>query len=787
MKSKRPSLSQKQLDDWLNEEIGSTGMSRRSFLKVSGFFAFGFSTAALIKPAELAAAPFVETVDPTKLDSWLTIAQNGRVTLFFGKVDNGQGVSTAIRQLVSDELDVPYDKIDVVVGDTARTVDQGGATGSSGISRGSPPVRNACAEARHILLELAAKRFGVAVEQLLARDGVISVRETPSKQISYGELIGDQRLNTALTWNKEFGGTLRVESKNKTKSAKELKIVGQPVPREDVPAIVFGQEHYVADVRLPGMVHARAVRPRIAGSKLVDVDESSVRNVPGFIKVVMKGDYVAVVCAREEHAIKAARLLKVNWSQPTEAPFPTDSDGLYDYIRQATPAVGNVVPANRLGGEPEGAGNVEEALAAADRVIEAVYEWPYQAHASFSPACAVADWRDDELTVWSATQKPYYSREGIAALLSLPKEKVRVIWKPGPGSYGRNDAGDVALEAAFLAKEVGRPVRLQWMRNEGTGWDPKGPAAVMRMRGGFDSKGSVIAYEFEARGFSQRDVAPWEFPPGEALIGQLLGFKREVRNTVGTPGESYTFPNKRKITHTIPPLLAVGSPLRGSHLRLPSGPSTSFASESFIDELAYAAKTDPVEFRMRYISDQRQLAALKGAVDAAGWQSRPSPKPGAEKAKTGIVSGRGIAVREQIATIAEVEVNLETGKVRIKRFVCAHECGLIVNPDGLTNVVEGNLLHSMSRALYEEVKFDRSNVTSTDWRTYPIATIDDVPDKIDVVLINRPDLGPLGAGEQASAQTAAAIANAIFDATGVRLRRVPFTAKRVKAALDARS
>ncbi|HME43065.1 MAG TPA: molybdopterin cofactor-binding domain-containing protein [Syntrophorhabdales bacterium] len=772
------SASEGRIEDRLYEEAAHKGISRRAFLKGTGVLIVGLGMGGFTRMLDptTAAADFSSIVDPSKLGSWLAIGQDNSVTLFFGKVDVGQGLFTAFRQLVADELDIPMERVKVVVGDTAVTVDQVGASGSTGLALGSPPVRVACAEARLVLLELASARLGVPVEQLTVHEGFISVRGAPSKRVSYGELIGGQRFTATLQWNGELGRPLSVTGRAQPKKADQLKVVGQSIPRDDIPSIVFGAEHHVTDVRLPGMVHARSIKPPVAGARPVRVDASSVGNVPGVVKVVTRGDYVGVVCEREEHAIRAAEQLKITWSEPSAPSFPTDWIGLFDYIRQAPSRSDTVV---------QNVGNVDEAFARAARVVQATYEVPLQAHASMGPACAVADWRNGEMTVWSGTQKPYGQREGLATFLGLPREKVRVIWKPGPGSFGRNDAGDVAFEAALLAREVGRPVRLQWMRHEAIAWDPKSPAALMSLRGAFDSAGNVIAFDWDNRSFSHQDVAPAENPPGETLVGQFLGFKREVRNVIGTPSEPYTFPNRRHTTHAIPPLKEMGSPLRTAHLRLPTGSVVTFASESFIDELAAAGGADPIQFRLRYLDGSRQATLLKAAAEAAGWDTRPSPKPGARADGAGVVTGRGIAVRGGAATVAEVEVHLETGRVRVTRFVCAHACGLIVNPDGLKNVIEGNLLHSMSRTLYEEVRFDRSKVTSLDWESYPMATIADVPDRIDKILINEPDSPPRGAGEETSAQTQPAIANAIFDATGVRMRRLPFTAGRVKAALTA--
>jgi len=763
----------------LGKEVTGQGVSRRDFIKGTGVLIVSCSMTGVVQmmTPQSAAADFSSLVDPSKIASWLAIAKDGSVTVYHGKVDNGQGVSTAFRQLVADELDVSIDRVRCVVGDTALTVDQVGASGSTGLKRGSPPVRVACAEAKMTLLDMASKKLGAPVEELTVRDGVISVVGAESRKVSYGELIGGKNFSGSLQWNKELGHALSVKGRAKLKSPDKFTIVGKPIAREDIPPIVFGRDHYITDLRLPGMVHARSIKPPVAGARLVKVDEGSIGKIPGVVKVITKGDYVGVVCEREENAVKAARQLKVTWSEPTKPAFPTDWKELHNYLRQAP---------TRFNKKAKDEGNVDAAFKSAARIVEATYETPFQSHASFGPACAVAHWLNDEMTVWTGTQKPYRQREGLALFLGLPRDKVRVIWKPGPGSYGRNDAGDAAFEAAFLAKEIGRPVRLQWMRNDGIAWDPKAPPSVVQVRGAFDTAGRVVAYDWDNRSLDHQDVAPGEETPGDTLIGQFQGFKADTkRNRIGTPDESYTFPNKRWNLHAVQPLMAMGSPLRTAHLRLPTGSVVTFAAESFIDELAAAAGVDPVQFRLSYLTDKHQIGLLKAVAEAATWETRTSPRPDARAQGKGTVKGRGIALRTDAAVVAEVEVNLETGKVHVTRFVCSHTCGLIVNPDGLANVIEGNLLHTMSRTLYEEVTFDRTKVTSTNWSNYPIATIMDTPARIDKVLMNEPNTPPSGAGEETSAQVQPAIANAIFDATGVRIRRFPFTPERVKAALQA--
>jgi CO/xanthine dehydrogenase Mo-binding subunit len=736
--------------------------------------------------ASVVAAPYdpmVSGPDPRLLDSWLSIGRDGSVTFFTGKNDNGQGLATAFRQLVADELDAPLDRITIILADTRRTPDQRGASASDGIQGGSRPVRQACAEARRVLLGIAGQRLGVPIDQLDVRDGVVSVAGDSSKRVSYAELVGGQPLNSSLQWNGQFGREMEITGQAKPKTHDQFRIVGKPIPREDIPPIVFAQAHYPVDVRVPGMLHGRSVKPPVAGAKLVSVDASSVSNVPGLVKVITKGDYVGVVCEREEQAIKAAKQLKVAWTNPAPA-FPTDSDGLYDYIRNAP---------HRYEQVGQNIGNVDEAFAQAARIIEAEYRWPFQAHASFGAGCAVADWRDGQLTIYTGSQKPFAMRRGVAQFLNIPQEKVRCIWVRGPGSYGRNDAGDVGYEAALLAKETGRPVRLQWMRNEGIAWDPKGPPVVVRVRGGLDAQGKVIAYSYEWKGLSVRgDVNFEEHEPGHTLVGQMLGIgaDREQREGGGSSGP-YNFPNKRNVVRIVPPLLLMASPLRTAHIRAPGAPAATFASESSIDELAAAAGADPVQFRLAYITVPSQRAVIEAAAKLAGWDARSSPKPGTTRAQSGKVSGRGFACAggfgSVVAVVAEVDVDLQTGQVRVTRFACVADAGLIVNSDGARNTVEGALLHTMSRTLHEEVRFDRTKVTSVDWRTYPIGTIADAPDKIDVVFINPERREPQGLGEPPVGPVPAAIANAIFDATGVRLRQVPLTPARVKAALESRS
>jgi len=578
----------------------------------------------------------------------------------------------------------------------------------------------------------------------------------------------------------------------KVKPVQELKIVGQSPQRYDIPAKVDGSLKWAVDVKLPGMVHARNVKPPVAGAKLVSIDESSVRSLPGFVRVVSKGNYVAVICEREEQAIKAARQLKVNWQKPATAAFPT-SENLFDYMRRATPASTQ---------RPNVVGNPDAALAGAATIVEAEYDVPFQGHTAIGPAHATADPSNGQMTIYSNDMKSYGMRNGIAEFLQMPREQVRVVWMEGPQGYGRTAADDAGFEAAFLAKEIGRPVRVQWMRQEETAWDTKGPAFTFKMRGGLDARGNLIALDYNAQA---ADYCHLGYNEAETvLIAQLMGTRRSTpaAGSAATPSEMYAIPNRRMATQVVSLPLVWETPVRTGNLRDPNGPQVTFAAESFIDELAAAAKADPVEFRMRLLTADttddtgfkraRSIAVIKAAADAYGWDTRPSPR----SAGTGtILTGRGIAYafRSQtvVAEIAEVEVNRRTGHVWVKRLVCAHDCGLVINPEALRHTIEGGMLHSVSRALHEEVQFDTEKVTSVDWITHPTFTHADTPARIDVVLVNgdpnptRPDLPHYGAGETICKPTLAAVANAIYDATGVRLRRVPFRDARVLAALKA--
>jgi CO/xanthine dehydrogenase Mo-binding subunit len=747
-------------------------LSRRQLLQAGGALLVSFATAPLLQ-ARAAAAAGRPALTPDQLDSFIALQSDGTAIAFFGKMDPGQGVDVAIGQIVAEELDLPADAVRVILGDTAQTVNQGGASGSTGVEKGGVTLRYAAAEVRRILVERAAVRLGLPPEQLATENGTVFAPGAPEKRVLYKDLLGDGYFETALQWNGQMGNELLARGRAEPKKPSEYKVVGQSVPRTDIRNNVFAQQTYVTDIRLPGMLHARMIRPPVVGAEPQSIDEASVRDIPG-VRIVHERGLVAVLAEKEWNAIRAAQALQVTWTRPVD-PLP-DQAQLYDYLR-TTPALAHKDEFVK--------GDVAASLSGAARTISATYEWPFQSHACMGGACAVADVRPDGVTFWTGTQKPHYAQQGVAKLLGVPVETVRAIWTRGPGSYGRNDAGDAAMDAAYLSRAVGRPVRVQYMRDQGTGWDPKGPPSVHLCAAALDAKGQVVGFRFLSRGISRIDITSNESDPRDTLAGQLLGRGQNANQAFGAPGEAYTFDHQLRAWETVAPLVRNASPLRTSHLRDPVGPQINFASESFIDELAAATDTDPVAFRLHYLTDTRAVAVIKAAAEKFGWQPRTGfPHPAANMGE--IVRGQGMALAQRkntlCAAMVEIEVNRTTGAVRPVRWAVAHDCGLIINPHNLMLTIEGNIIQGSSRALMEEVTYDRNMVTSLDWMSYPILDITQTPDRIDIVTINRPELPAAGAGEASTRPVAAAIGNAIFDATGIRLRRAPFTPERMKAA-----
>jgi nicotinate dehydrogenase subunit B len=826
---------------------------RRGFLKNAGLLAVSFSLfgATAIDGAEAQSGNPAGSPGPYRdpdfhqIDSWIVIHEDNTATFYVGTTDPGQGTGTCFRQLMSDELDIAFDKTTCIMGSTDITVDQVGSGGSYALERNSWPMRRVAAEARRVLLEMGSQRLGVPIDQLAVTDAVITVKADPSRRITYGELIAGKKFNVTLTGN----NINRITGHAKTKSNPELKYAGQSIQRDDIPSKVDGSLKWAVDVKLPGMVHARNVKPPFACAKLTGIDESPVKSLPGFIRVVSKGNYVAVVCEREEQAIRAARQLKTTWEKPATAPFPASED-LFNYMRTATPisdlgagresepspgsrpAVegdselrnrgprpaapahsGIHVPPSRppAAGNPEMrvpvsgpmvVGNPDAAFSSAAKIIEVEYEIPFQGHTAFAGAHALADPSNGHMTVYTNDMKSYSMRRGIATFLGMPHESVRVVWMMGPQGFGRSAAEDAAFEAAWIAREIGKPVRMQWMREEETAWDTKGPAFLVKMRGALDGQGTLVAYDFHARSCDHNHVGYNE--PDSVLIAQLMGIRRAkpAAGSAAMSSDMYAIPNRKMVGEVVGRPMLWETPLRTGNLRDPNGPQPTFAAESFIDEAAAIAKVDPLEFRLKMLKAgthddsgfrrARSIAVLEAAAKAYGWDPRPSPKP---IGKENILTGRGIAYtfrgQTVVAEVAEVEVNRQTGHVWAKRLVCAHDCGFVVNPASLRHTVECGMLHGLSRAICEEVRFDTEKVTSRDWFSYQTLRHVDVPERIDIVLVNgdpnpnRPDLPPYGAGEASLKPMLAAVGNAIYDATGVRIRRVPFRSDRVLAALKA--
>lgn len=725
--------------------MGASKVSRRDVLKGAGALVVTFTIVEKAHPALAQQAAPQQVVG-----NWLKIEANGKVTAFIGKVDLGTGIRTAFAQIVADELYVPFRSVNVIMGDTQSVPNQGITGGSNSLSSGAPPLRAACAEARQTLMQRASKKLNVPLDGLQVRDGVIFATADRTKRATYGELLDGDFAKVA------------VSGRAPLKPPAKYTVVGRSVPRIEVPTILTGGEgDYVSNVRLPGMLHARILRGPKFGSRLVSMDDSKVKALPGVVAVlpfklpgdkrlesitslfagdnIVARDWVAVIAEREETAVKALSILEANtkWEGQTEMPT---SETVYDWMvtQKATP---NVSRNDAL---------TATNLRIAAKRVRAEYRIPFHAHGPIMPVMAVADVKDGQATIYSPTQGPFMVRREAAKALGFTEDKVRVIRMEGSGLYGRLLVTDADIEAAILSQTVGRPVRLQWMRQEEFNLAPFRPARVFRLDAGIDDQGMVI-------GYSSENWLPW----------------RPLRATAGNQNVNplYAFSAARVVTNNIE------SPLRTGFARSIEHVPAAFAMEAFMDQVAYAAGDDPVAFRMRHLTNPRARAVLSAAAARAKWQ--PHTKP----------SGRGVGVAFAqyesgpaatfVAHIAEVEVDKATGAVQVKKFTMAHDCGRIVNPDGLRNQLEGGTIMAAGWALHEEVKFTDGRVTSEDWSSYNIMRYQEIPE-IDIRLINRPQMQEFGAGEPVCITPAPAIANAIYDAIGVQPTQMPFTPDRIK-------
>jgi nicotinate dehydrogenase subunit B len=774
------------------DALDRAGFSRRHFLKGAGALLVGFST---LGGAGKLAAQTSGTVESRQtpldqVDSWIVVSQDETVTGYAGKCDFGQGFRTVQHQLIAEELSVPLDRVKLILCDTALTPDQGVSSGSQGhpTQFGPSALRQALATARETLFRMASDQLGVPVDQLSVQDGVISVKADASRRMTYGKLIGGNRFNLAIN------------SRAVPKDPAQYSVLGTSVPRLDIPDKVTGRFQYVQHVRVPGMLHGKVVRPPFVGSKVIKVDESSVRGLPGNIRVVVVKDFVGVVADKEFQALNAANALDVTWSDGVTLP---DQATLYSWMRKQPVRDAYSVRAD----------DVDAMLKGAARTVSATYLHPYQIHGSMGTSCAVADVRGSgataTATIWAATQGVYPLRDSAALVLGVPQANVRVIYVEGSGCYGLNGADTVAYDAALMSQATGKPVRVQFTRkDEMTGAESFGPAYVVDLRAGLDDKGQIVAWDYESWSLSKGN-RPSATAPGNILTGALAGFAvppfvpaagttPATYSNNGNSASSYgagvvggtasgtgTVRSERVLSHTIE------SPFFTGPLRSPNRLQNTFANESFMDELAAAAKADPVQFRLRHLSDPRLIDVVNAAAKAANWETRPSPKAG--NVRTGVVAGRGISCvlyegnNGYCALVAEVEVDQDSGIIVVKRFVASQDSGPVSNPDGLRNQMEGGALQGMSRALREEVKWIDQSISSVDWRRFPVFKFGEFLPVVETVIVNRLDKPQIGAGECTITASASAIANAVFDATGARLRKVPFTPANVLAALQERS
>jgi nicotinate dehydrogenase subunit B len=759
--------------------------SRRDFLKNSGSLIVGFGATSFLPGALRAQGPFAthaSHIDPNRLGSWLAVDAEGSITAYTGKCDFGQGIFTAQTQLVAEELCVAISRVKLVQCDTAICPDQGTTSGSQSTPTNfnDESLALAAATAREALLNFAADRFAEPVDTLNVSDGVVTNKT--GGRVSYAELVQGKYLNLPL--NKSA----------RRRSPARWTTLGKPVPSLDRASLMTGTFEFVHHVRLPEMLHARVVRPPRMGSTVENVDEASVRNLPGIVKVVVRKNFVGVVAVKQHQAVMAARQLAVQWNPGPELPKQQD---FFKSMRTQPSRDALSVDS----------GDVDSHLGAAKIIVKSTYSYPYQMHGSVGASCAVADVQANQATVWSATQSVYPTRSVLAMLLGLKPDDVRVVFVRGAGCYGLNGADAVSFEAAILSQAVGKPVRLQFSRQDEMAWENYGSACVVEQKAAIGDDGRIAAWDREAWVAALGNRAGYD-QPGNLITGMLLGYEpeslqptpakppkgqlRNQNNVVpayfagcidGSCGTEGTVVRERALTHT------VRSPFFTGPLRSPLRIQNTFANECFMDELCARAKADPVAYRLQHLKNSRVIGVLKAAAELAKWDARPSPK--ADLPRSGIASGRGVAcvayegTNGYAALIAYVDVDLESGVVQPKRFVVAVDCGPISNPDGLRNQTDGGILQGMSRTLVEEVMWDESRVTSVDWQTYKSLYLDYEMPQIECVFVAPEGVPALGAGETSITVVPAAIGNAVFDATGARLRDVPFIPARVKIALEA--
>lgn len=779
------------------EIVEQRGFTRSSFLKAGGALVIGLAlpataaakeeTATVANVSPLKQIPTVgpvASVNPGALSSWLAINADGTITGFTGKVDLGQGNQTALSQVIAEELYVPVDMVKLVMGNTDVCANQGYTAGSTTMASGAPVLRQAAAFGYQTLLQMASTQLGVPVSSLTAANGVISNASNSSQKISYGQLVQGQVLTASIPYKgtpSRF--TLEVTS---TKPQSEYTVVGQSVPRVDIPLKVTGEYEYVHDVRVPGMLHGRVVRPPAIGAQLV-----SVGKLPAGVKLVRIKNFVGVAHEDEWTAIEAAANLETHWTNWDGLPAQEDIEQfIYD-----TPGTRSLVNSSAEEGLPavpktltleQAQAGVASGMASAVKTATATYTTPMETHGSLGPSCGLVDAQADQILVWAGTQGPNGVLAAVAQALNVDPSIVHVYSYPASGCYGRNGADPVVVDAALMSSQLGVPVRVQWMRADEHGWDPKGPATIHQMQGGVDASGNVVAYQHEGW------LAGGEYDT--SIIGAALAGKTAYTGGAFTGWSSsyftYAFPNVAVICNQQNDFASAqndGVGVISAWLRSPAQFQVTFAHESFVDELAALAGVDPVQFRLKYLKDERYINVLNHVASMAGWKARSSPSSAAD-GKGRVVTGRGVAMALRDGTysgnVAEVEVDRHTGQVTATKVWGAQDCGLVVNPRAVVLGAEAAIVQGTSRVLMEQVTFSKSTVTSIDWASYPVIRFEQAPE-VTFEVLNNPAYPSNGSGEPPMTPTAAAIGNAIFDATGVRLRNMPFRAGTVKAALKA--